>query len=322
MSESPFQKAYEFEKRYGIDRLKLCIEKAETAYKTYEPETIGYCKNILESICKTVLEEKNETYSDKENVQNLVGKTLGLFNINSQISGGLTNIIGGCSQIAKGIGEVRNDKCITGHGATDKKLLPTKADIDVCVSTALHIIDIIYTVLINDKIDIISTKLKFEKLDEIPKYNYVNQYIDNNVNIEYENGTLFINGAEFRPSEILYNLERVTYDAIHKECLSILSNDYNYYFADQIVESFNSEPPEDSHMVEDSSFANIYNIEIKELNKIIAKGCIHWEEYKPDPSIEDLVKVDCTAEFIATFNYEFNQSDEEFIYTIESFELK
>lgn len=58
MTESPFQKAYEFEKRYGIDRLKLCIEKAETAYKTYEPETIGYCKNILESICKTVLEEK------------------------------------------------------------------------------------------------------------------------------------------------------------------------------------------------------------------------------------------------------------------------
>lgn len=98
--------------------------------------------------------------------------------------------------------------------------------------------------------------------------------------------------------------------------MSILSNDYNYYFADQIVASFNSEPPEDS------CFANIHNIEIKELNKIIAKGCMHWEEYKPDPSIEDLVKVDCTAEFIATFNYEFNQSDEEFIYTIESFELK
>ena len=139
-------------------------------------------------------------------------------------------------------------------------MLPTKADIDVCVSTALHIIDIIYTVLINDKIDIISTKLKFEKLDEIPKYNYVNQYIDNNVNIDYENGTLFIDGAEFRPSEILYNLERVTYDALHKECLSILSNDYNYYFADQIVESFTSELSDDSHMVEDSCFANINNI--------------------------------------------------------------
>ena len=47
MSESPFQKAYEFEERYGIYRLKITIQKAENAYKTYQPETIGLCKNIL-----------------------------------------------------------------------------------------------------------------------------------------------------------------------------------------------------------------------------------------------------------------------------------
>ena len=322
MIASPFQKAYEFEERYGIERLKITIQKAETAYKTYEPETIGLCKNILESICKAILEEKDEIYSDKENTQALVGKTLGLLDINSQISGGLCNIVGGCSQIAKGIGEMRNDKCITGHGATNKKPLPTKTDIEICVYTVLHIIDVIYSVVTKEEIDITKTQIGFEKIDEIPKYNYVNQYIDNNVNVEYENGTLFIDGAEFRPSEILYNLDRVTYDAIHKECLSILSNDYNYYLADQIVESFTSEPLEDSHMIENTCFANIHNIEIKELNEIITKGCIHWEEYEPDPSIEDLVKVDCSAEFLATFNYEYNESDEEFIYTLESFELK
>ena len=225
MIASPFQKAYEFEERYGIERLKITIQKAETAYKTYEPETIGLCKNILESICKAILEEKDEIYSDKENTQALVGKTLGLLDINSQISGGLCNIVGGCSQIAKGIGEMRNDKCITGHGATNKKPLPTKTDIEICVYTVLHIIDVIYSVVTKEEIDITKTQIGFEKIDEIPKYNYVNQYIDNNVNVEYENGTLFINGAEFRPSEILYNLDRVTYDAIHKECLSILSND-------------------------------------------------------------------------------------------------
>lgn len=322
MSESPFQKAYEFEERYGIERLKITIEKAETAYKTYKPETIGLCKNILESICKAIIEEKGETYSDKENSQTLVGKTLGLLNINSQINGGFCNIIGGCSQIAKGIGEERNDKCITGHGATNKKPLPTKSDIDICVSAVLHIIDIIHTVIMDEKIDITTTKIKFEKIDEIPKFNYVNQYVDNNVNIEYEKGTLFIDGAEFRPSEILYNLDRVTYDAIQKECLSILKNDYNYYLADQIVESFTSEPIENSHMVEDSCFANIHEINFDENNLIIANGFISWEEYEPDSRIEDLVKVDCSAEFIATFNYEYSQYDEEFIYTIESFDLK
>lgn len=103
MTESPFQKAYEFEKKYDIGRLKLCIEKAKNAYKTHEPETIGCCKNILESICTSVLEEKMK--HDKENIQNLVGKTLGLFNINSQISGGLTNVIGGVLRLPKVLGK-------------------------------------------------------------------------------------------------------------------------------------------------------------------------------------------------------------------------
>lgn len=76
------------------------------------------------------------------------------------------NIIGGCSQIAKGIGEERNDKCITGHGATNKKSLPTKSDIDICVSAVLHIIDIIHTIVMGEQIDITSTKIKFEKIGE------------------------------------------------------------------------------------------------------------------------------------------------------------
>lgn len=316
MTESPFQKAYEFEKRYGIDRLKLCIEKAETAYKTYEPETIDYCKCIIESIAKQIIADNNIEYNKEWTLAQLTKKSIDCLNCENQhIRKALTNIINTYST-------VRNQQGIAAHGHIENGTIPTTTDVRIFASTFFHYMEIVFALLDKAETNTNYTNIKFEKIDEIPKYNYVNQYIDNNVNIEYENGTLFINGAEFRPSEILYNLERVTYDAIHKECLSILSNDYNYYFADQIVESFTSELSEDSHMVEDSCFANIHNIEIKELNEIFTKGYIHWEEYEPDPSIEDLVKVDCTAEFIATFNYEFNQSDEEFIYTIESFELK
>ena len=316
MTESPFQKAYEFEKRYGIDRLKLCIEKAETAYKTYEPETIDYCKCIIESIAKQIIADNNIEYNKEWTLAQLTKKSIDCLNCENQhIRKALTNIIDTYST-------VRNQQGIAAHGHIENGTIPTTTDVRIFASTFFHYMEIVFALLDKAETNTNYTNIKFEKIDEIPKYNYVNQYIDNNVNIEYENGTLFINGAEFRPSEILYNLERVTYDAIHKECLSILSNDYNYYFADQIVESFTSELSEDSHMVEDSCFANIHNIEIKELNEIFTKGYIHWEEYEPDPSIEDLVKVDCTAEFIATFNYEFNQSDEEFIYTIESFELK
>lgn len=316
MTESPFQKAYEFEKRYGIDRLKLCIEKAEIAYKTYEPETIDYCKCIIESVAKQIIADNNIKYDKEWTLAQLTKKSIDCLNCENQhIRKALTNIINTYST-------VRNQQGIAAHGHIESGTIPTKTDVRIFASTFFHYMEIIFALLDKSEINTNYTNIKFEKIDEIPKYNYVNQYIDNNVNVDYENGTLFIDGAEFRPSEILYNLERVTYDALHKECLSILSNDYNYYFADQIVESFTSELSEDFHMVEDSCFANIHNIEIKELNEIFTKGYIHWEEYEPDPSIEDLVKVDCTAEFIATFNYEFNQSDEEFIYTLESFELK
>ena len=62
MSESPFQKAYEFEQKYDIDRLKLCIQNAEKAYKTLAPETIDYCKCIIESVAKQIIADNNIKY--------------------------------------------------------------------------------------------------------------------------------------------------------------------------------------------------------------------------------------------------------------------
>ena len=316
MSESPFQKAYEFEEKYGIDRLKLCIQNAEKAYKSLAPETIDYCKCIIESVAKQIIADNNIEYDKEWTLAQLTKKSIDCLNCDNQhIRKALTNIIDTYSS-------VRNQQGIAAHGHIENGTIPTKIDVRIFASTFFHYMEIIFALLDKSEINANYTNLKFEKFDEIPKFNYVNQYVDNNVNVEYEKGTLFIDGAEFRPSEILYNLGRVTYDAIQKECLSILKNDYNYYLADQIEEAFLSEPIENSHMVEDSCFANIHEINFDENNLIIANGFISWEEYEPDSRIEDLVKVDCSAEFIATFNYEYSQYDEEFIYTLESFDLK
>ena len=105
---------------------------------------------------------------------------------------------------------------IAAHGHIGNGTIPTTTDVRIFASTFFHYMEIIFAILDKAEINTNYTNIKFEKIDEIPKYNYVNQYIDNNVNVEYDNGTLFINGAEFRPSEILYNLERVTYDAYIK----------------------------------------------------------------------------------------------------------
>lgn len=316
MSESPFQKAYEFEEKYGIDRLKLCIQNAEKAYKSLAPETIDYCKCIIESVAKQIIADNNIEYDKEWTLAQLTKRSIDCLNCENQhIRKALTNIIDTYST-------VRNQQGIAAHGHIENGTIPTKTDVRIFASTFFHYMEIVFALLDKSKINTAYTNIKFEKIDEIPKFNYVNQYVDNNINIEYEKGTLFIDGAEFRPSEILYNLDRVTYDAIQKECLSILKNDYNYYLADQIEEAFLSESLKNSHMVEDSCFATIHEINFNDNNLIIANGLINWEEYEPDSRIEDLVKVDCSAEFKALFNYEYSQYDEEFIYTLESFDLK
>ncbi len=312
MSESPFQKAYEFEERYGIERLKITIEKAEMAYKTYQPETIGLCKNILESICKAILEEKAETYNDKENTQTLVGKALGLLDINSQISGGLCNIIGGCSQIAKGIGEIRNDKCITGHGATNKKPLPTKTDIEICVYTVLHIIDLIHAVVMNEKIDITKTKIKFEKFDEVPSNHYRNQFIDNFSEIDYdsENGILFVNGTELRPSEILYNFDRTSYKEIYDKAFgsqtweevylddfqNMISDEFSNLCEDFVPCHYGYEPPT----------VNICDYELKD-DYIECNGSI--ETTVTIGASNDGEDFSYGSDFIARFSYSADELD-------------
>ncbi len=306
MSESLFQKAYEFEERYGIYRLKITIQKAENAYKTYQPETIGLCKNILESICKIILEEKNEVYSDKENTQTLVGKTLNLLDLNTQISGGLCNIIGGCSQIAKGVGEERNDKCITGHGATNKKSLPTKSDIDICVSAVLHIIDIIHTIVMGEQIDITSTKIKFEKIDEVHSNHYRNQFIDNFSEIDYdsENGILFINGAELRPSEILYTFDRTSYKEIYDKAFGSQTWEELYLddFQNMISEEFSNvcEDFVPGHYGYEPPIINICDYELKD-DFIECRGSI--ETTVTIGASNDGEEFDYYSNFIAHFSY-------------------
>ena len=216
MTESPFQKAYEFEERYGIDRLKITIQKAETAYKTYQPETIGYCKNIIESICYAILDTLDIEYKSNEDLKKLVGKTLKNLNVtcyNGKINAGICDIIDNLSTCVDGIGEIRNSKCITGHGGTDKKPLPTELEIDICVSTFNNILNIILLILKKEEINILKTKIKYSKIEEDQQYQFRNKYIDLYADIDYddEEGILFINGKELRPSEILYNFDRTGY---------------------------------------------------------------------------------------------------------------
>ena len=94
MTESPFQKAKKKKKKYDIDRLKLCIQNAEKAYKTLAPETIDYCKCIIESVAKQIIADNNIKYDKEWTLAQLTKKSIDCLNCENQhIRKALTNII-------------------------------------------------------------------------------------------------------------------------------------------------------------------------------------------------------------------------------------
>ncbi|MBQ4645842.1 MAG: hypothetical protein IJB79_00685 [Candidatus Gastranaerophilales bacterium] len=315
MSASPFQKAYEFEEKYGIDRLKLCIQNAEIAYKTFAPETIDYCKCIIESVAKQIIADNNIEYDKEWTLAQLTKKSIDCLNFENQhIRKALTNIIETYST-------VRNQQGIAAHGHIENGTIPTETDVRIFASAFFHYIEIISALLDKSKINTNYTNIKFEKIDEVPEYNYANKYIDNNVRVSYEDGSIFINGQEIRPSSILYNFDRLAYGEMNNECFDNLNKSRDYLeelVLEYYLESFIDENP---LLIEDSLYISIdENMTFKD-TFIYAKGTLNWEEVEYDENSDLPLKASCTSWFEVCFSYEFDSSINEFSYNIESFEF-
>ena len=315
MLESPFQKAYEFEERYGIDRLKLCIEKAEKAYKTYEPETIDYCKCIIETIAKQIIADNNIEYDKEWTLAQLTKKSIDCLNCNNtHIRKALTNIIDTYST-------VRNQQGIAAHGHIENGTIPTKMDVKIFASAFFHYLEIIFALMENCKINIQQTQLKFEKRNAIPEYNFRNKYIDNYACINYdpENGLIFINGKEIRPSEILYNLDRISYNELQSaKLVDVMEFGEKEYLEEMILESFIDNPFDD--MIDDPKIdVNSYSVSIYDIyfenNYLCTSGTIRWEKI-------DIGRTSYySADFKASFTCEYDETIANFNFSIENLEF-
>ena len=110
-----------------MERLRLLIDQY-SRWKGLEEYCIridGYLKNdfsiaventkaLMESICKTILQEKEVEYGASDTVQQLMTKTVGVFD--SDHSDQLKQITRNLINIAKNLAEVRNSVAKVSHG--------------------------------------------------------------------------------------------------------------------------------------------------------------------------------------------------------------
>ena len=254
MANNPFLSAYAFEKRFHLHRLHLTINKAETAYKTLEPETIDWCKCIIETACKTVLKEHVPDWQDddKTKLPGLINQAIGKSGVlNEQVLNGIKTTV-------QGIAEARNKDSLAGHGKMGDKPLIGKAEIQVFVTVCDSLMQIILAHLDKAPPDIRHTTMAFKELEELLELEDFNRQTDTSVSVEYDKkeGTLFIEGKEIRPSEILFHFDRETYAVKIQNAKQEAAQRAEEELAEQLHEQAMSKI--DHHLCEEGVFDNFH----------------------------------------------------------------
>lgn len=294
---NPFLRAYEFEKRFGLDRLRLTLEKAEQAYRLHQPETIDFCKSALECICKSIIAEKQGiAEAGIEELPKLIKSTLrALGHINTQIGGGITSLV-------QGVAELRNDHTVAGHGLSEATRMLSKAEIDIFVKTFSHIVDVLLTLLDKDKVDIAATKMSFTAIEELYELVEINRGIDEDVSVEYvkEDGRIYVEGKEIRPSELLYLFDRKAYlqllERERERQSQMLESDFREKIEEQLNTIFEGFSP--SHYVIDELIIFLDEINIENSVAKI-KGRVSTSVRLGNAREEDGIDKDYASEFTA-----------------------
>ena len=203
---SPLEHAHDFQTVFGLARLSATIDKAEKALETLEPETIDYCKCIIEIVCKHILSERGLPYDDLK-LPKLVKDALSSCGFdNDGIAGNLSGIVGA-------LAEIRNRTSIAGHGQHDSQDIPSPTDIRIFVSIFESVVSLLWHAFNKFNIDLTLTKLRFDLLEQRLELATFNESLDVSTTITYDQdeGRVYINGKEVRPSELLFIFDRNSY---------------------------------------------------------------------------------------------------------------
>lgn len=203
---TPLEYALDFQKIFRLARLSATIDKAEKALETLEPETIDYCKCIIEIVCKHILAERGLPYDDLK-LPRLVKEALSSCGFeNDGIAGNLSGIVGA-------LAEIRNRTSIAGHGQHDSQDIPSPTDVRIFVSIFESVISLLWHAFNKFNIDLTLTKLRFDLLEQRLELTSFNESLDISISITYdqEEGRIYISGKEVRPSELLFIFDRNSY---------------------------------------------------------------------------------------------------------------
>src|SRR5690606_8052807 len=109
--------------------------------------SIGLAKELIETSCKSIFDERNEVYDKNRDLPKLMKETTKLLKLTpddipneAKAASSIKQILGSLSSVVQGIGEVRNEKG-SEHGKDEKfkELQPQHAKLAIGAASTLAI---------------------------------------------------------------------------------------------------------------------------------------------------------------------------------------
>ncbi len=141
------KKSQEIKKWLSADYVMLQITAMESSIETTPHIAIGIAKELIETCCKSILEERNILYDKNWDLPRLMKETTKLLkltpdDISNEVkaASSIKQILGSLSSVVQGIGELRNEYG-SGHGKNGKfiGLQPRHAKLAVGAASTLAI---------------------------------------------------------------------------------------------------------------------------------------------------------------------------------------
>ena len=184
--------------------LKLYIERIK-AFPDDGGIIVGNCKDLIESICKTILVDHfNETLTNNESFQKLVKKACDKMGTLDKVA----NLTSAFSNLAKELGTLRNHHTDAGHGITVARIENIPNEITEATSQCI--------VTITEQIALFLLRV-FEH-ENPPKESstplLLNHHLEFNEALDEEHDSVEVAGyGPYSASEILYSVDLDAYRA-------------------------------------------------------------------------------------------------------------
>jgi hypothetical protein len=193
----------------GLAHVEQQVKSIEQAVVENPSLAFDLAKTLVESVCRAVLGERNVGFSEDDDLPKLF-KTASQHlpflpptaSSEAEVRASLNRTLGGLSTAIQGICELRNKCGFASHGSGAPRAQMESVQALMAAEAADTIVGFLHRVHKQDRASPNSLNLPRKQYDDNPEFNE---------SIDEAYGTVRIYDIEFRPSEILFQMEPESY---------------------------------------------------------------------------------------------------------------